>query len=83
MSGLVSSIFGGGGDAPAAPAGPDPELVSAQKKQVDDANARSAELQAEEDARKRALAARSGGRASLLGPGGEVGITDLKTTLGG
>jgi hypothetical protein len=74
----MSAIFD-----PPKPKGPDPALVAAQKQQIDQANARDAELTAEEDARKRALASRLQGRRSLLGPGGEVGVGDLKNTLGG
>lgn len=69
--------------SPPKPKGPDPALVAAQKQQVDAANQREAELSAAEEARKRALAARGRGRASLLGPAGEVGVSDLKNTLGG
>ncbi len=80
MTQMISQLFGGGGAG-----GPDPAILAAQKQQIDDANKRSAELTAQEDARKRAIAGRSAGRASLLGPAGEVGVTgdQLKTTLGG
>jgi hypothetical protein len=60
------------------------QLVAAQQKQQEAVDKRQAELDAEEAARKRALAGRLRGRASLLGPAGEVGVTDdLKAKLGG
>ena len=64
---------------------PELGLSKAQQDQIDAANQRQAELDAEEEARKRALVGRARGRASLLGPGGEVGVgsDSLKTTLGG
>ena len=76
----MSALF-----SPPKPKGPDPALVKAQQDQITAANTRQAELDAEEEARRRALVGRARGRASLLGPSGEVGVgTDsLKTTLGG
>lgn len=62
-----------------APKGPDKSLIAAQKRQAEEASRRQAELDAEEDARRRALAARSRGRALVLF-GDERGVVD---TLGG
>lgn len=81
MAGLAKLFTGddGGGGSSAAT----DQLARQQSDQIAKANARDAELTAEEEARKRALAGRARGRASLLGPGGEVGVQDLKQTLGG
>lgn len=62
------------------------QLASAQATQQAKIDARDAELTQAEEARKRALAGAQRGRVSLLGPAGEVGVTEqapLKQTLGG
>lgn len=72
----LSGIFGGGKSDNSA-------ILAAQQRQADAANKRQAELDAQEAARRNAATGRNAGRASLLGPSGEVGVSDLKPRLGG
>lgn len=64
--------------SPPKAAKPDPALVEAQQQQLADERARTQDLESKAEARKRALAGRTGGRVQLLG-GLETG---LKDTLG-
>jgi hypothetical protein len=74
----MSAIFN-----PPKPPKPDPALLAAQKKQMDDAAAREAKLQREIDARER-VRNEGTGRVLLLS-GAETGVpgADPKKNLGG
>ena len=67
----VASIFGGAQK-------PDASLQAAQQKASDDAAKRQADLDAQEKARDdaRQRAAGRGARAQLIGPNGELGVTE-------
>lgn len=62
------------------PKGPDPALIAAQQRQLDEERKRAQRLEEEAAARRRAIAGRNLGRVLLLGSGDERGVT---TTLGG
>lgn len=74
MGQIVETIFGGAQK-------PDSGMMEAQQRQLDAANKRQAELDAQDEARKRA-AARGSGRTLLLGPAGELGVTDAANQNG-
>lgn len=64
---------------PPKPQEPDPAMVAAQNRQMEREEKRAAELDAQEEARKRARTGRTQGRALLIS-GDEAG---LSSTLGG
>lgn len=71
------ALFGGG----AKPAGPDPELIKAQKKQQERLDKQEAEQESAKAARENSLAAQQGrsGFSTLFAKSGEQGV---KQTLG-
>jgi hypothetical protein len=69
--------------SPPKPKGPDPGLIEAQKRQIEEERKRAAELDMQKQSRLRAMLGRSMGRVSLLG-GPETGVPNTagRETLG-
>jgi len=82
MGSVAAALFGGAQKSDAGMQA----AQAAQDKAAADAAKRDADLKAQEEARTRAIA--RGGRAQLIGPNGELGVTDAaaadagKTKLG-
>ena len=77
MGKVVGAVFGG-----AKAPGIDPAMLAAQREQMEAANRREAELKAQEDARRRAIAGGAQGRVQLLA-GPETGVAEpLKAKTG-